>query len=225
MPPPPPGAAFGAPPPPPPGAVPPGYAVPGPVPPGYAVPGAPGSSPRGRGRRVLVVAGILAAGLIGLVVLGLLTNPPEDDDETGILDRLPDIIGGGSAPDLAIGDCFDDHTDVPFTPDTTMVEAQVREVPCSGTHDAEVYHLFDHPARPDTSYPGDAAMFQFAFEGCVAEFERFVGAPYDTSALDVYFLVPTPAAFSRLDERQVICAVVNLDGTPLDGGTERGSGR
>lgn len=219
--PPPPGQPFGAPPPPgqPFGApmAPPGY-----VPPGYAVPGQPPKRSGSRTRTALIAVGIVVALIIGLGVIGAVAGDPDDGES--VLDRLPDILGP-QLPDFEVGDCFDDNSDLADVTGTSLIEAQVEQVPCSGTHDAEVFFVFDHPAPDNSPYPGDSAMFDTAINACLEEFEAFVGAPYETSALDIYFLAPSPEGFSRLDERKITCAVVNLDTTPLPGGTQRGSGR
>ena len=80
----------------------------------------------------------------------------------------------------------------PISTGTSLIEAAVEQVPCSGTHDAEVYFVFDHPAPPDSPYPGDGPIFDTSIARCMEQFEGFVGAPYETSALDVYFLAPVP---------------------------------
>jgi len=222
---PPPGQSYGAPPPPgqPFGAMPPpGQPFGAMPPPGYAVPGQP-QKKSGCARNALIAVGIVVLGLIGLGVIGVLAGDPEDDDDS-VLDRLPDILGP-ELPDFEVGDCFDDNSDVPDITGTSLIEAAVEQVPCSGTHDAEVYFVFDHPAPDDSPYPGDGPMFDTSIARCMEQFEGFVGAPYETSALDVYFLAPSPEGFSRLDDRKIVCAVVNLDTTPLAGGTQRGSGR
>jgi hypothetical protein len=167
--------------------------------------------------------GIVVAGIVGLGVIGAIAGDPDDDTDS-VLDRLPDVFGP-ELPDFSVGDCFDDNSEVPISTGTSLVEARVEQVPCSGTHDAEVFFVFDHPAPDDATYPGDGPMFDTAIDGCLAQFEAFVGAPYDTSALDVYFLAPSSPGFNRLDERKITCAVVNLDQTPLPAGTQRGSGR
>ena len=218
---PPPGQSFGAMPPPgqPYGAMPP----PGYVPPGHAVPGQPPKKAGSRTRTALIAVAIVVLGLVGLTVIGALAGDPDEDGES-VLDRLPDILGP-ELPDFEVGDCFDDNSDVPIITGTSLIEAAVEQVPCSGTHDAEVYFVFDHPAPPDSPYPGDGPIFDTSIARCMEQFEAFVGAPYETSALDVYFLAPSPEGFSRLDDRKIVCAVVNLDTTPLAGGTQRGSGR
>jgi len=223
---PPPGQSFGAMPPPgqPYGAMPPpGTPFGAMPPPGYAVPGQPPKKAGSRTRTALIAVAIVVLGLVGLTVIGALAGDPEEGDES-VLDRLPDILGP-ELPDFEVGDCFDDNSDVPDITGTSLIEAAVEQVPCSGTHDAEVYFVFDHPAPPDSPYPGDGPIFDTSIARCMEQFEGFVGAPYETSALDVYFLAPSPEGFSRLDDRKIVCAVVNLDTTPLAGGTQRGSGR
>lgn len=232
---PPPGQAFGAPPPPPGGygAPPTAYGAvppPGYVQPGYAMPGMPPQKGPSRAKTALIAVGIVAAGIVGLGIIGALAGDPDDDASDSVLDDLPNIpdildVPGQELPDFVVGDCYDDHSDVPDVTGTSMVEAQVEKVPCSAPHDAEVYLVFDHPAPPDATYPGDGAIFDAAVDGCLPPFEAFVGIPYEQSSLDVYFLTPSEQGFNRLDDRQMVCSVVNLDGSPMPGGTARGSRR
>ena len=231
---PPPGQAFGAPPPPggygappPPGPFgampPPGY-----IQPGYGVPSQPPRKGGSRAKTALIAVAIVVAGIVGLGIIGAIAGDPEEGDASGpSLPNIPDVldIPDPSVPEFAVGDCYDDHSDVTLDTSTSMVEAQVEKVPCSSPHDAEVYFLFNHPAPPDSTYPGDGAIFDAAVNGCMPQFEAFVGIPYEDSALDIYFLTPSQLGFNRLDDREIVCSVVNLDGSPMPGGTARGSRR
>ncbi|MBD0293338.1 MAG: septum formation family protein, partial [Jiangellaceae bacterium] len=53
---------------------------------------------------------------------------------------------------------------------------------------------------------GTQAVDTAAQEICVAEFEDFVGIPYEDSVLDVGFLAPTEESW-REGDREVLCTV------------------
>jgi hypothetical protein len=192
------------------------------------MPPKPGGS---RTKTALIAVAIVVAGIVGLGIIGALAGDPDEGggDASGPgLPDIPDILDlpDRGVQDFELGDCFDDNSDAPVaSTDTSFVDAQVELVPCSGLHDAEVYHVFDFSAPADTPYPGDGPLFDAAVDACLAQFEPFVGAPYETSSLDMYFLVPSPDGFSRFDDREIVCAAINLDGSPLGGGTVRGSRR
>jgi hypothetical protein len=132
-----------------------------------------------------------------------------DRDETGA------IVSEGSldAFQMRVGDCFDDGST--FAGDDPEVD-DVPGVPCSQPHDNEVYAVFDVAAA---SFPGDK-MGEMAHEGCVARFEAFVGRDYDSSSLDVATLFPSAESW-RQDDREVVCAVYDIDAKKLTG-TVRG---
>jgi hypothetical protein len=114
--------------------------------------------------------------------------------------------GGGSVFTLEVGTCFDDT-------DETEVSS-VPEVDCSEPHDNEVFAVFDY-TDADT-FPGTAEMNDAAQELCIAEFEAYVGLSYQESALEVFPITPTQGSWDSGD-REVICALYNLDLSKLTG--------
>jgi hypothetical protein len=124
------------------------------------------------------------------------------------------LIGGGSLLpfELEVGDCFDDPG--PGEVETVMV------MPCEGEHDFEVYHRF---MLPDGSYPGAQAIQDAWIEGCLAEFELFVGTSFDESMLDISGIYPTRESWEGIDDREVLCSVTAVNGQPR-AGSAQGSG-
>lgn len=227
-------APIGAPPPPPTGPPshqppPPGYQPgyqPGPLPP-------PPPGPSRRNRRFGIGAGVGIAALVAVRVgLNLvLGDVGEDRARDRAVDDVRDIVDADYRDDvddrlasfgLALGDCYDDRSELSASP-TDVVDAELAEVACADPHDAEVYALVEHPAAVDADYPGEDALVQFAGPECLSRFGDFVGAPYETSALDFMFVFPTEQAWGLLDDRTVVCSVIALDGSPLTG-TAAGSG-
>ena len=115
--------------------------------------------------------------------------------------------------DLRVGDClpFVDYTDV-----DAVFELPV--VPCDQPHSDEVYFIFD---LDGTDFPGDTAVTDAAWDGCLAEFESFVGVSYEQSELDFYNYQPTKSTWIRSGDRTVQCILFSYDdvtGTLRDAG-------
>ena len=120
---------------------------------------------------------------------------------------------GGDVFTLDVGTCFDDT-------DETQVSS-VPEVDCTEPHDNEVFAVFDYSGS-DT-FPGSTAMNDAAQELCIEEFESYVGLSYEESALEVFPITPTEGSWDGGD-REIICALYNLDLSKLTGSME-GSAR
>jgi len=148
-----------------------------------------------------VVAGV---GLVGAGYAGLGGQDDSTRDEAG------QIVEGGEvgAFRIRLGDCFNSGA-------IDEIES-VQGVPCSSPHDGEVYLAFLLP-EGDGSYPGDPVISDSATEGCYDAFEPFVGAEYETSALDFWSIQPTAGSWDALDDREVLCVLSNYDGTKKTG--------
>ncbi|ANE05267.1 septum formation family protein [Corynebacterium crudilactis] len=106
-----------------------------------------------------------------------------------------------SAFALSVGECFNDTADAEI--------ADVPVVECATPHDNEIFHLFDLQG----DYPADVT--QAGFDGCLAEFENFVGGPFETSIYQVYPMTPTEGSWANGD-REVVCSVW-IDGEKMTG--------
>ena len=139
----------------------------------------------------------LAGGL--LAGCGLFDSDGPKRDESG------QVIESGTveAFDLQLGDCFND-------PGSAEVE-QVIVVPCRLEHDFEVYHLFE---LADGPYPGADVLEDQWIEGCLAEFEPFVGVAFDASELDISAIFPTAQSWEEVDDREILCSVTAVSGVP-----------
>lgn len=135
------------------------------------------------------------------------------DDDT-VRDDSGSIVEGGGlgAFVIQVGDCFN-------LPDSTLV-ASIEAVPCAQPHDAEAYATFDQLGN---DYPGALAVEEASLVGCYERFAPFVGADYETSELDFYWLEPTEESWNELDDRETMCAIVAYDGSKLTG-SMRGAG-
>jgi len=128
---------------------------------------------------------------------------PADRDETGAIVSAGTVDAFG----MQVGDCYNDST-----LDDDEVDS-VPGVPCSDPHDNEVYALFD---IIDPSFPGDA-LADMAHAGCLERFESFVGKDYESSSLDITTLYPTRESWQEQNDREVVCAVYDVELAKLTG--------
>lgn len=152
--------------------------------------------------------GLAAYGAIGAAVVGynVLTDAERGTDGA--------IVGGGNvdAFEIRVGDCFNDAS---FPADGVDAEiSSIPAVPCEESHDNEVYAVFDVAIA---EFPAGDGMFEIAFDGCLQRFESFVGREYETSALDIYALYPTSESWTRVGDREVVCAVYDINARQLQG--------
>ena len=147
---------------------------------------------------------VIIAAALGFAIYGAASNVDRDDAGA--------IVGEGSvdAFEVRVGDCFDDPSSL-----SDEVSA-LKGVPCSRPHDNEAYAVFDLRIE---SYPTDDAMADLAHEACRERFEPFVGRDYDSSSLDILSLFPSADSW-RENDREVICAVYDVDANKLTGTAE-----
>ena len=153
----------------------------------------------------------LVYAVIGLGFVGYNVMTQADRDATGA------IVSGGSvnAFTIQLGDCFN-NTSAIGTDETGEVSS-LPGVPCGEPHDNEVYAVFDVDYE---SFPGDEAMGEQAFGECMARFEGFVGAAYEESTLDITALYPSSQSWSAQNDREVVCAVYDMNDGKLTGSAE-----
>jgi len=139
----------------------------------------------------------LLATSVGLVI-DVANDPPKEQA------AHPSSIGDVSVLDLKVGDCL---TKEP----TVALQATVPVGPCSDSHRAEVFAVFD--LRVDAS-ASQRQIDRLAEGGCIKRFDAFVGTSFDQSELDVLYLKPVAG---RLDvDRGVACIVEDRSG-PITG--------
>jgi Septum formation len=108
---------------------------------------------------------------------------------------------------LEVGTCFDDQ-------ESTEISS-VPEVECSQPHDNEVFALIDY-ADTDV-YPGTDQMNDIGTELCIEQFDEYVGLAYLDSELEVFAITPTQSSWDNDNDREIICALFNLDFSKLTG--------
>jgi hypothetical protein len=60
-------------------------------------------------------------------------------------------------------------------------------------------------------------MADSAFEQCLDRFAGFVGVDYESSTLDITALYPSSQSWSTQNDREVVCAVFEMNGEKLKG--------
>jgi hypothetical protein len=150
----------------------------------------------------------LVYAVIGLGVVAYNVATQADRDGAGA------IVSGGSvdAFKMRVGDCFNDTA--ALANDEAGEVSSLPGVPCAEPHDNEVYAVFDVDVE---SFPGDEAMGDMAFSQCLARFEGFVGSVYEDSVLDVTALYPSDQSWSLQGDREVVCAVYDMNAEKLTG--------
>ena len=119
--------------------------------------------------------------------------------------------GGKSVFSLEVGDCFDN------SPGQAELMSEVEEVPCSESHDNEVYAVGDHPASSDVPYPGDDALDEYGIGYCLSVFDNYVGIDFEDSRLYIAFFLPTPYEWEEGDDREATCYLYDPNLAKLTG--------
>ena len=102
--------------------------------------------------------------------------------------------------------CFDD-------PDALADEfSSLPGVPCAEPHDNETFAVFDLTMADYPEYD----IAEISESSCIEHFETYVGRDYETSALDVVTMYPTPEGWAQND-REVVCALYDMSGAKLVG--------
>lgn len=114
--------------------------------------------------------------------------------------------GSGNVFSLEVGTCYQD-------PGAVDEVSDVETVDCGEAHDYEVFALFD---LDDGDYPGQEAVGEAALQGCFLDFEQYVGRDYQSSELDMTWLIPTSDSWGDGD-REVVCTLFEFAGGQLTG--------
>jgi hypothetical protein len=123
--------------------------------------------------------------------------------------------------DLRPGDCFEGS---PRAPEGGKQKDRnvlvVAGLPCSKSHEKEVFAVFEHPAEPGALFPGDGVT-KVAQDGCAERFAGYVGRAFEDSKLQVSVIAPGPEIWN-LNERTIVCTIQG--DTPLKGSQKAGGG-
>ena len=110
--------------------------------------------------------------------------------------------------DLRPGDCFSGS---PRPSQNATGEKRtmlvVSGLPCSESHDKEVFAVFDHPDKPDRPFPGEKEVAKVAQDGCADRFAGYVGRPFGESDLQVAVIAPGPVPWDQDNDRAIVCTL------------------
>ena len=149
-------------------------------------------------RRLLIIG-------LGVVLVGTATACSDDDDNSS---SDTTVANGVKVFDLEPGDCF-------LNPESTDV-SDVEQTPCDEPHDAEVFAVYDLAFDRDADFPGASQVQSAAQEGCQAEFEGYVGQPYEDSPYFLSAIAPTQRTWEGRDDREVVCSLITATGEQLE---------
>ncbi|MFK3678642.1 DUF2510 domain-containing protein [Microbacterium sp. NPDC090218] len=165
---------------------------------------------------VVAAVGALLAVAVSVVVLattsiddgaGSPSDRPSTDDGSVAEGQDPSSIEGAEMvafADLEVGDCLPlvDYSDE----EGDIYELPV--VPCDQPHTDEVFFIYDLEGE---EFPGEGALESAAWDGCMAEFEAYIGTSYTDSVLDYYTYQPTKASWVRASDRTVHCILYSYE--------------
>ena len=134
---------------------------------------------------LLPAAAAVALGLSACAALGGGADDAKRDEASGQVTES----AAASVFSLQVGDCID-------IPDAAqLLVDRLDTLPCDQPHDAEIY-----AEQTLTEPPEQTALDSMANDFCLAEFEPFVGLPYEESVLEVTFLYPTDDSWAQGDD-------------------------
>lgn len=131
------------------------------------------------------------------LAVGYLTTARRDDDGA--------LSSAGRVPvnDLRAGDCFntDEEDEI----------SDVDGVPCTEPHEYEVFAVDTHEAD---ALPSEAELETVFSSICLSEFDGYVGAPYDTSAIYASMISPSEGSWADGD-RTFTCVLYDPEDAEL----------
>ncbi|MDQ1082519.1 MULTISPECIES: DUF4190 domain-containing protein [Microbacterium] len=155
----------------------------------------------------VVSAGLVVAGLgLGLFAAGsgAVADPYAPPEEGGV-SVAPDEQAPFDPSGLVVGACLDELAGGFVTSDNI--------VDCAQPHSYEAFGGFDVAGG---DYPGDAAIESAALDGCEAAFTGYVGASYQDSRLDYYYVGPTQQTW-EVGDREIFCLLYDPEAVETTG--------
>lgn len=159
---------------------------------------------------------LVATGVVEDFVSGVEQAVEEEVGATGPTDEVGEP-GDATSWDLRLGDCFND----PHADDPELSGTALNVVDCGEPHEFEVYA--EATLEGDT-FPGEDETVQLADEACIAEFDTFIGMPYEDSSIYSGWFAPNEESWTDFDDRLVICIATDPN-DPLMVGSLRNAQR
>ncbi|MEA2009164.1 MAG: septum formation family protein, partial [Actinomycetota bacterium] len=138
------------------------------------------------GGSVVLVAGVVAAAIVVGSMVGEFEVLGQTDDSSAVATTSTTVLVGGS-DGLQVGQCLDNDE-----LDKYLAGDEFSLVSCDDPHDTEAYLRYEFAAGP---YPGDETITEELKDVCRDAFEGYVGAGFESSALNFWALWPTQGAW------------------------------
>lgn len=107
---------------------------------------------------------------------------------------------------LRTGDCL-------MLPGSDTEVETLEAVPCDQPHDAEVVGLHEMPEGSSAAFPGTDVVIDESRTVCLSMFDDVTGLDFVTDPdWDLTSLYPTEESWRLLDDREIVCLAVPLDG-------------
>jgi hypothetical protein len=116
---------------------------------------------------------------------------------------------------LKVGDCLN-YVNTAEGENTVVVD-------CAQPHAEEAFSVFDVPDSSEGSFPGYEAIGAVSQTSCQADFEDYVGFPWEQSVYSIGYTGPTETSWAAGD-RSIICLLEDSTGAQLTG-SARGTAR
>ncbi|MDO5494137.1 MAG: septum formation family protein [bacterium] len=116
------------------------------------------------------------------------------------------------ADGLQVGQCFTEEA-LGAGVEVTEIET----VECTQPHEHEVYAT---PALEFDAWPGEGQINTAALEACIAEFEGYVGSPYETSTVFAWALLPSEEGWASGDTSAACIAETETRSSSVEGSGE-----
>jgi hypothetical protein len=159
------------------------------------------------GGRSLRRAGVVVVGLLAILGTAACSgdgDPPADTTTTVPPETTtttePPIEDGMQVDPLyyipEVGQCFDRRSVVPEF-EEKQVDVLLR-LDCQLLHQYEIFGVVEYPLpeEGDIVWPGDDAVRDVARAQCSKQFDAYVGAPYETSQLEIGYVLPPEDNFT-----------------------------
>jgi hypothetical protein len=123
-----------------------------------------------------------------------------------------------------VGDCFDRRKAEGIDPKTAKPREPDEEVilrlDCNQPHSFEVFAVVDI-TTPD--FPGEPTLVNQGKAACARYFGDYVGAPYETSSIEIAYFVPSGRTWPDLARKVIGCTLRDPSGKAT--GSLKGSAR
>jgi len=155
------------------------------------------------------MAGTVVAVIACLGLAACIGGEDTTRDESGAIIAEGDV----GVFNVRVGDCFD-------APTGTEV-AELSGIPCDMPHDKEAFAVFE---IDDGDFPGRERLGEQAFSQCKLRFGAYTGEEFDTQyAIAISSITPTKDSWSEGGDREVVCVLLDGNGSKLTGSKAAGA--